>query len=219
VNISREKLNELKDRESRQFFYEEHIETGLPIQIRELRKKRKLTQKDLAELAETDQSNVSDWENPNYEYTPNITTLKKLANAFDVPLIVRFGSWKELLVWDSSLSPEKVAPETFDDFVKKLKSPLPSPNESVNNIIEMGRLELGASATSTARINTPEQRMLFFDIPRNLTSERKRALKEKSEQYEGGNTSGTVAAFRPKDNGTGSGSFIFNPKTDERKVA
>ncbi len=39
--LRNEKIEELKDRESRQFFYEEHIETGLPIQIRELRKKAK----------------------------------------------------------------------------------------------------------------------------------------------------------------------------------
>jgi transcriptional regulator with XRE-family HTH domain len=124
VNTLRnEKIEELKDRESRQFFYEEHIETGLPIQIRELRKKRKLTQKELAKLAECDQSNVSDWENPNYEYTPQISTLKRLANAFDVPLIVRFVSWEELITWDNDLSPEKVAPASFDEVVEKLEQP------------------------------------------------------------------------------------------------
>ncbi|MCA1625274.1 MAG: helix-turn-helix transcriptional regulator [Acidobacteria bacterium] len=119
--LRNEKIEELKDRESRQFFYEEHIETGLPIQIRELRKKRKLTQKELAKLAECDQSNVSDWENPNYEYTPQIGTLKRLANAFDVPLIVRFGSWEELLTWDSDLSSKKIAPEKFDDAIEELE--------------------------------------------------------------------------------------------------
>ena len=121
--LRNEKIETLKDRESRQFFYEEHIETGLPIQIRELRKKRKLTQKELAKLAECDQSNVSDWENPNYEYTPQISTLKRLANAFDVPLIVRFGSWEELITWDNELSPEKVAPASFDEVVEELGEP------------------------------------------------------------------------------------------------
>jgi transcriptional regulator with XRE-family HTH domain len=121
TTLKKKKIEELKDRESRQFFYEEHIETGLPIQIRELRKKRKLTQMKLAELMECDQSNISDWENPNYEYTPQISTLKRLANAFDVPLIVRFGSWEELLVWDNDLSPKKVAPDSFDEVVERLE--------------------------------------------------------------------------------------------------
>jgi len=39
VTTLKKKVEELKDPESRQFFYEEHIETGLPIQIRELRKR------------------------------------------------------------------------------------------------------------------------------------------------------------------------------------
>lgn len=120
VTISREKIKELSDKESRQFFYEEHIETGLPVQIRELRKKRNLNQTELAEKVGCDQSNISDWENPNYEYTPQIGTLKRLANAYDVPLIVRFGSWKELLEWDATLSSEKVAPENFANFEKVL---------------------------------------------------------------------------------------------------
>lgn len=121
----KKKIKELKDAESRQFFYEEHIESGLPIQLRELRKKRKLTQKELAELTGFDQSNISEWENPNYEYTPQIGTLKRFANAFDVPLIVRFGSWSELLEWDDNLSSAKIAPESFDEFVEQAEKEIP----------------------------------------------------------------------------------------------
>ena len=124
----KKKLEELQDRESRQYFYEEHIESGLPIQIRELRKKRKLKQNELAKLAEVDQSNISNWENPNYEYKPQIGTLQKLANAFDVPLIVRFGSWEELLEWDDTLAADKVAPESFEEYVERVeKESEPSP--------------------------------------------------------------------------------------------
>ncbi len=121
TTLKKKKIEELKDAESRQFFYEEHIETGLPIQIRELRKKRGLTQKRLSEITGFDPSNLSNFENPNYEYTPQIGTLQRLANAFDVPLIVRFGSWEELLEWDNTLSPEKVAPENFDEYVERVE--------------------------------------------------------------------------------------------------
>lgn len=115
MTISKKKIKEFRNVQSRQYLFEEHIESGLPIQIRELRKKRGLTQKQLAALTGYDQSNISNWENPNYEYTPQISTLKGLANAFDVPLIVRFGSWSELLEWDNSISGDRVAPDTFDD--------------------------------------------------------------------------------------------------------
>lgn len=116
MTISKRRIKELRNVQNRQFLYEEHIESGLPIQIRELRKKRGLTQKELSALTGCDQSNISNWENPNYEYTPNISTLKILANAFDVPLIVRFGTWKELLNWDDSITSDLIAPDNFEGF-------------------------------------------------------------------------------------------------------
>jgi transcriptional regulator with XRE-family HTH domain len=114
-------LEELKDPESRRLFYSEHISTALPIQIRELRKGRGLTQKQLSDLTGFSQSNLSDFENPNYEYTPQIGTLKRLADAFDVPVIVRFGSWDELWDWEMTLSPRKLAPQTFDKSLPRLE--------------------------------------------------------------------------------------------------
>ena len=115
-------LNDLKDRETRQIFYSEHISAAIPIQIRQLRKKREYTQRKLGELAEMDQSTVSDLENPNYEYAPQIGTLERLANAFDVPLIVRFGSWEELWDWENNLTPERLAPKKFDEVLPKLEA-------------------------------------------------------------------------------------------------
>jgi transcriptional regulator with XRE-family HTH domain len=124
----RQSLNDLKDRETRQIFQSEHTASAIPIQIRELRKKRKLTQKTLAKLLVTDQSNISNWENPNYEYTPQIGTLERLANAFDVPLIVRFGSWAELWDWENNLSPERLAPSAFPEALPELEATLVEPN-------------------------------------------------------------------------------------------
>jgi transcriptional regulator with XRE-family HTH domain len=69
-----------------------------------------------------DQSTISDLENPNYEYAPQIGTLERLANAFDVPLIVRFGSWEELWDWENNLTPERLAPKTFNEVLPKLEA-------------------------------------------------------------------------------------------------
>jgi transcriptional regulator with XRE-family HTH domain len=115
-------LNDLKDRDTRQIFYSEHISTAIPIQIRELRKKRNYTQKKLGSLTEMDQGTISNLENPNYEYAPQIGTLERLANAFDVPLIVRFGSWEELWDWENNLTPERLAPKTFKEVLPKLEA-------------------------------------------------------------------------------------------------
>ena len=114
-------LDDLKDPENRKLFYKEHVTTGLPFQIRELRKKRKMTQKHLSEITGFSQPNLSDYENPNYEYTPQIGTLMRLADAFDVPLIVRFGSWDEIWDWETKLSPKKLTPQTFLEVLPKLE--------------------------------------------------------------------------------------------------
>lgn len=117
--LDRERLlSDLKDIETRRLFYMEHITTGLPIQTRELRQKRGMTQKQLGAVTGMDQATISKLENPNYEYTPQIGTLQRLADAFDVPLIVRFGSWGELFEWESDLSPDTVAPPKFEDDAK-----------------------------------------------------------------------------------------------------
>ncbi len=141
-------LNNLKDPESRQYFYTEHIATALPIQTRELRKKRKLTQSALAKLVGTDQKNISDWENPNYEFKPQIGTLMKLANVFDVPLIVRFGSWEELWEWEHGLSPERLAPREFDealpDLEKSVAESEATSNETKGSIKRAGSTTLYA---------------------------------------------------------------------------
>lgn len=51
------------------------------IKIKAMRKKRGLTQKQLAELLEVKQSNISRWESG--VYLPNATTLKKLAEVLN----------------------------------------------------------------------------------------------------------------------------------------
>ncbi len=117
-------LRDLQNREFRQIYYAEHISTALPMQTRELRKKRQLSQAALADLVGTDQKNISNWENPNYEYKPQIGTLMRLAEAFDVPLIVRFGSWEEVWDWEHNISPQKLAPNKFEEALPTLEKKL-----------------------------------------------------------------------------------------------
>lgn len=130
-------LNDLKDPEVRRLFYYEHILTGLPIQTRELRKKRGLTQTQLARLTGKDQATISKLENPNYEYQPQIGTLKALADAFDVPLIIRFGTWEEIWDWETNLSPRRIAPGTFVDALPRLERRAKPLNESPSSTIQM----------------------------------------------------------------------------------
>lgn len=100
----REKLKaELKDKEYRDAFVSEHITTGIPFQIRALRKQRGWTQKELAVRTGMRQERISVAENPNYSRF-NLKTLKKIAASFDVALIVRFVPISELVEWELNLS-------------------------------------------------------------------------------------------------------------------
>lgn len=102
-------------KEHRDAFVASHIKEGLPFQIRALRKQRKWTQKDLGKKARFNQSKVSDFENPNYSSDLNLDTVKRLASAFDVALIVRFVSFGDLIGWTSDLVPGSLDVPSFDD--------------------------------------------------------------------------------------------------------
>jgi transcriptional regulator with XRE-family HTH domain len=102
----------LSDPEFRKQFSDEHINVGIAFQIRSLRNRRNLTQASLAELLNVKQPLVSAWENPNYgKYT--LGTLKYLAKAFDVGLLVRFVPFSLLTDWTVHLKPDDIAPPSF----------------------------------------------------------------------------------------------------------
>ena len=111
----REKLKaQLKDKKYRDAFVSEHIDTGIPFQIRALRKQRKLTQRELSEITSMAQERISVAENPNYSRF-NIKTLKRIASAFEVALIVRFVPISELVKWELNLSSEALEAVSFED--------------------------------------------------------------------------------------------------------
>ncbi len=107
-------IDELKNKEYRDAFVSEHIDTGIPFQIRALRDQRKWSQEVFARHAKKHQAAVSRLENPDYGgFT--LTTLKEIASAFDVALIVRFVPISELVEWELNLSPKSVQAVSFDE--------------------------------------------------------------------------------------------------------
>lgn len=89
-----------RSRLARSRFVESNISKALAFQIRSLREKENWSQQHLAEKIESNQNAVYRAENPNYG-KQTITTLKKIAAAFDVALVVRFVPFSELLDWVS----------------------------------------------------------------------------------------------------------------------
>ena len=101
----------LRDEEYRREFSDD-VGTGLAFQIRSLREKNGWTQEQLAERTGKKQETISLWENPNYgSYTLN--SLKGLAAAFDVSLLVKFAPFSDLVDWSVNLTPERLAPPSF----------------------------------------------------------------------------------------------------------
>lgn len=106
-------LANLKDgKEYREAFVAEHIKTTIPFQLRAIRKKLGWTQKKLGLKAGMASERITVLEDPNYAKF-NLSTLLRLADAFDVALIVRFAPFNELLNWASRLSSDDIAVASF----------------------------------------------------------------------------------------------------------
>jgi transcriptional regulator with XRE-family HTH domain len=77
-----------------------------------MRRERNWTQEELASQADTKPTQITRVENPTYG-SHTITTLRRIAAAFDVALVVRFVPFSELLNWDSG--PRNMSPASFDE--------------------------------------------------------------------------------------------------------
>jgi transcriptional regulator with XRE-family HTH domain len=114
VDKRREFLDEIQNEEYRHDFASENVGVALAFQINLMREGRGWTQGELAQRSGKAQETISQLENPNYgKYTLN--TLKRLARAFDVALLVRFVSFGELADWTVNVSPSKLAPPSYPD--------------------------------------------------------------------------------------------------------
>jgi DNA-binding XRE family transcriptional regulator len=81
-------------------------------QIKVMRQKGEMSQKDLAHKLETSQNAIYRLENPKYG-RPNISTLKKVASFFGVGLIVRFAAFSELADWTLNISQRSIDVPSF----------------------------------------------------------------------------------------------------------
>ena len=112
-NYDKQVWRSLEDEEYRRE-YAADVGTGLAFQIKLLREKNGWTQGQLAERIGNRQPTISQWENPNYgDYSLN--SLKGLAAAFDLALMVKFVAFGELVEWTANLTPERLAPPSFEE--------------------------------------------------------------------------------------------------------
>ena len=114
VDERRNFLDEVQDEEYRHEFVSEHVAVGLAFQINLIRQARGWTQEELANRCDMAQESISRLEDPNYgRYS--LKTLKRLAKAFDVGLLVRFVSFGELGEWTVNLTSQKLKPPSYEE--------------------------------------------------------------------------------------------------------
>jgi transcriptional regulator with XRE-family HTH domain len=102
------------EKEYRHAYAEESTDISVGTQIKVLREQRNWRQEDLAREAGIQQPMVSRYENVNYSNW-TLTTLKKLARAYDVWLDIRFRSFGELVNETNRFSRETLQVPRFAD--------------------------------------------------------------------------------------------------------
>jgi transcriptional regulator with XRE-family HTH domain len=105
-------LKAIRNKRSREALVDAHLRNGIAFQIRAMRRERNWTQDDLAGQSEMKPTQITRVENPGYG-SHTLTTLKRIAAAFDVALVVRFVPFSELLEWDSG--PRNMTPASFGE--------------------------------------------------------------------------------------------------------
>lgn len=113
-SVRKELLDTRGDREYRHAYADESLNLSVATQIKVLREQRGLTQERLADEAEMQQSMISRYENVNYS-SWSVKTLKKLAEAYDVILDIRFRSFGDLVTMTEEFSRESLQVPPFDD--------------------------------------------------------------------------------------------------------
>jgi len=99
---SREALTERVTRgpKAREVLVESHLVKGIAHQLRATRDRLQWSQQKLAETSGMTQNAISRLESPGYG-KPTITTLKRLAAAMDVGLVVQFVPFSQMIDWIS----------------------------------------------------------------------------------------------------------------------
>jgi transcriptional regulator with XRE-family HTH domain len=121
---------EMRNKEYRHGLVNAQIEVDLPLQIRALRKQLVGTQPELSRLTGMKQPRISAMEKPGGAHF-TLETLRRLAEAFDVALIVRFAPFSELLDWSGTFNPDTFRIPGFAEEVEVKQTEPKEPKEAL----------------------------------------------------------------------------------------
>jgi transcriptional regulator with XRE-family HTH domain len=150
----------LRDPEYRKAFVASQINIGIPFQIRALMKSgvRNWRQEELARRTGMLQPRISAMLRPG-KTKPNIETLRRIADAFDCGLMVRFVPFSELVRWSERFDPDAFAvPDFATEDVASLAA-LPDSRLATLPVPVMQKDALDSTATNAVE---PDQTMAGF---------------------------------------------------------
>lgn len=166
MDVNSTTFERIEDKKRRNKYLANQIKLGLSFQLRALRKDRDLTQKDLADLLGTQQTVISRIENHNASKL-SIPTLLKMAEVFDVGVVVRFEPIDIVADWYDNLSPLKLSPRKSEEIVKELIEQAKKQNRMANNgeVIKQVQPMRSRRSRKLKRSNTaPQQPSLFSEL-------------------------------------------------------
>jgi transcriptional regulator with XRE-family HTH domain len=104
----------LSNPEIRHLYVESNIRQLLPMQLKSMREARGWSQPEVGEKAGMKQSAIARLEDPRYG-SMTLSTLKRLAKAFDVALIVRFAPFSDFISWTAQINEPRLSPPSFNE--------------------------------------------------------------------------------------------------------
>lgn len=164
----------MRSKEYRDALVEAEIANGIAFQIRAMQAERGWTQKQLGDSAGMEQGSISRLVNSSGNSSLN--TLRRMASAFDVALIVRFVRFSQLLEWTGNLSRDRLAPISFHEEF----------NAAIASVDSIALPQEDSSKTSVAQdtmwaTTAVDEPLPVTDKAPDTTKERQRAREEELE--------------------------------------
>ncbi|MGD0353284.1 MAG: helix-turn-helix transcriptional regulator [Dehalococcoidia bacterium] len=104
----------LSNPEVRHLYIDSSIRHLLAMQLRSMRETKEWSQIEVGNKAGMKQSAIARLEDPRYS-SMTLSTLKRLAKAFDVALIVRFAPFSEFISWTTQIAEPRLSPPSFSE--------------------------------------------------------------------------------------------------------
>ena len=173
----------LKDLAYRKAYIASQINIGIPFQIRALMKARGWTQETLAEKTGMLQPRISGLMKPG-KTRPNIETLRRVAEAFDCALIVRFAPFSELARWAEDFEPDSFNVPAFSDdvgFIERKSATSDKSTAILSGPMAVGAISIFATGANALALHTPRNKSTapagtLFALPKIVASTAEKSL-------------------------------------------